>query len=58
MRRLLRTHSLVTTRLPLEDGRIIELRKPSLPDAEQAQVYQILGVDWRKACPAKKFEMK
>ena len=58
VRRLLRTHSLVTTRLPLEDGRIIELRKPSLPDAEQAQVYQILGVDWRKACPAKKFEMR
>ena len=58
VRRLLRTHSLVTTRLPLEDGRLIEVRKPSLPDSEQALVYKRLGVDWRKACPAQKFEMK
>ena len=58
LRRLLRTHSLVTTRLPLEDGRVIEIRKPSRPDAEQALVYQRLGVDWKKACPAKKFVMK
>lgn len=58
LRRLLRTHSLVTTRLPLEDGRVIEIRKPSLPDAEQALVYSRLGIDWKQACPARKFIMK
>lgn len=58
LRRLLRTHSVVTTRLPLADGRVIEVRKPSQPDAEQALVYQRLGIDWKKACPARKFVMK
>jgi transposase len=58
LRRLLRTHSVVTTRLPLVDGRVIEVRKPSRPDAEQALVYQRLGIDWKKACPARKFVMK
>jgi transposase len=58
VRRLLRTHSLVTTRLPLEDGRVIEVRKPSRPDTEQALVYQRLGIDWKQACPARKFIMK
>lgn len=58
LRRLLRTHSVVTTRLPLVDGRVIEVRKPSQPDAEQSLVYQRLGIDWKKACPARKFAMK
>ena len=58
IRRLLRTHSVTTTRLPLEDGRVIEVRKPSRPDAEQALVYQRLGIDWKKACPVRKFVMK
>ena len=58
LRRLLGTHSLVSTRLPLEDGRIVTVRKPSLPDAEQARVYQILGIDWKRACPAVKSELK
>ena len=58
LRRLLRTHSVVTTRLPLNDGRVVEVRKPSLPDAAQALVYQRLGIDWKKACPARKFVMK
>jgi len=55
---LLRTHSVTTTRLPLTDGRVIELRKPSRPDAEQALVYQRLGIDYKQACPARKFIMK
>jgi hypothetical protein len=50
VRRLPRTHSLVTTRLQLEDGRVIEIRKPSLPDAEQALVYARLGIDWKQGC--------
>ncbi len=58
LRRLLGTHSLVSTRLPLEDGRIVTVRKPSLPDAEQARVYRILGIDWKRACPAVKSELK
>ena len=58
VRRLLRTHSLVTTRLPLKDGGVIEIRKPSLPDTEQAVVYRHLGIDWKQAAPARKFVMK
>ena len=58
VRRLLSTHSLVTTRLKLEDGRLLSIRKPSVPDAEQAQVYKILGIDWKAACPPKKTELK
>ena len=58
IRRLLRTHSLTTTCLPLKDGRVIKVRKPGRPDAEQALVYQRLGIDWKRACPARKFVMK
>jgi hypothetical protein len=50
--------ALVTTRLPLKDGRIINLRKPSLPDAAQAHVYQLLGIDWKTACPSRQTELK
>ena len=58
IRRLLRTHNLATTYLPLTDGRVIKVRKPGRPDAEQALVYQRLGIDWKRACPARKFVMK
>ena len=58
IRRLLRTHSVVTTRLPLTDGRVVEVRKPSRPDAGQALVYQRLGIDYKQACPVRKFIMK
>jgi transposase len=54
IRRLLRTHSVVTTRLPKQNGEIISIRKPSLPDAEQERVYHILGIDWRKEFPTTK----
>ena len=49
IRRILRTHSLVSTRLPLEDGRIVTLRKPSNPNPEQARIYSALGIDWKAA---------
>ena len=39
-------------------GRIVTVRKPSLPDAEESRVYQILGIDWKRACPAVKSELK
>lgn len=58
IRRLLSTHSLVTTTLPLVDGRLIQIRKASEPDAEQVRVYKILGIDWNKAFPPKKNEIK
>jgi len=58
LRRLLGTHSLVSTRLSLEDGRVLTVRKPSLPDAEQDRVYKILGIDWKRACPTVKSELK
>jgi hypothetical protein len=40
LRRLLSTQMLATTSLTLEDGRVLHLRKPTVPDAEQAAVYQ------------------
>lgn len=56
LRRLLCTHSLVTTALPLEDGRVLRIRKPSQPDAEQALLYQRLRIDWKAAFrPLKSF---
>jgi len=58
IRRLLSTHSLVTTRLPLRDGRIVNVRKPSRPDAAQARVYEILGIDWKTSYATKKTELK
>lgn len=51
LRRLLSTHSLVTTVLPLKDGRVLRIRKPSLPDPEQSLVYQNLGIQWKSAFP-------
>ncbi|MDR4471044.1 MAG: IS1634 family transposase, partial [Nitrospira sp.] len=58
VRRLLSTHSLVTTRLPLADGRTVMVRKPSVPDAEQARLFRMLGIDWKKAFPAVKSMVK
>jgi hypothetical protein len=56
LRRLLSTHSLVTTALPLKDGRVLRIRKPSQPDAEQALIYQKLAIDWKSAFrPIKSF---
>ncbi len=57
IRRLLSTHSLLTTRLPLSDGRTIMIRKPSLPDPEQTHLYTLLGIDWRNTCPTHKKEI-
>jgi transposase len=57
IRRLLGTHSIVTTRLPLADGRTINIRKPSQPDDEQKRVYQMLGIGWKAAFPTKKTEI-
>lgn len=52
IRRLLSTHSLVSTLLPLKDGRVLQIRKPSVPDPEQALVFQRLGIDCMAQCPA------
>jgi transposase len=58
LRRLLCTHVVATTRLPLEDGREIFIRKPSQPDAEQERIYTLLGIDWKRAFPPRKTEVK
>ena len=58
LRRLLGTHVVATTRLPLEDGREVSIRKPSQPDAEQERVYALLGIDWKRAYSPRKTEMK
>jgi hypothetical protein len=57
LRRLLSTHSLVTTCLPLADGRLISIRKPSEPDAQQERVYTLLGIDWRKEYVPRKMDL-
>ena len=57
LRRLLSTHVVATTRLPLADGREISIRKPSEPDEEQQHIYTQLGIDWKRACPARKTEV-
>ena len=57
LRRLLSTHSLTTTSLPLVDGRLIQIRKAGVPDAEQAQVYKRLRIDWKNAFPTRKTVM-
>jgi len=33
------------------------MSQPSAPDAEQQQVYDMLGIDWRQAFPAVKSEL-
>ena len=58
LRRLLGTHVVATTRLPLESGNEISIRKPSQPDAEQERVYALLGIDWKRAYPPRKTELK
>ena len=57
IRRLLSTHSITTTSLALIDGRIIHIRKSSVPDVEQALVYKILGIDWKNAFKTEKTEL-
>lgn len=54
LRRLLSTHSLVTTVLPLQTRQVLRIRRPSLPDAEQKRIYDMLGIDWKAAFPALK----
>lgn len=58
IRRLLSTHSLVTTRLQLKSGKIIFIRKPAIPDAEQARVYRLLGINWKNAFPTRVTEIE
>ena len=57
LRRLLGTHVVLTTRLPLADGREISIRKPSEPDAEQQRIYTQLDIDWKRAFPSHKTEV-
>lgn len=57
IRRLLRTHCLLTTRFPLNAGRIVSIRKASIPDEEQIRIYNMLGINWRSAYKTRKTEI-
>lgn len=58
LRRMLRTHSIVTTRFPLEDGRTISVRKASIPDEEQIKIYDLLGIKWKNAYKTRNIQIK
>lgn len=58
LRRLLSTHVVLTTRIPLENGQAILIRKPSQPDDEQLRIYNLLGIDWKKAYPVSRTKLK
>ena len=58
IRRLLRTHSLASVRLPLRDGRVLTIRKACRPDCEQERVYRLLEVDWKRAVAVTKTEIQ
>lgn len=58
IRRLVSTHCLVSTKLPLRDGRTITIRKAARPDADQEYVYTVLGIDWKKESPSYQTEYK
>jgi len=57
LRRILRTHSILTTRFPLENGDTVSVRKASLPNEEQIKIYDTLGINWRNAYKTKKSQM-
>ncbi len=58
LRRILRTHSIITTRFPLEDGRAISVRKASIPDEEQIKIYDLLGIKWQNAYKTRNIQTK
>jgi len=58
LRRVLRTHCLLTTRIPIEDGRIISIRKASVPDEEQARIYRMLGINLNTAYKTRRTQLK
>ncbi len=58
LRRMLRTHSIVTTRFPLEDGRTVSVRKASVPDEEQIKIYNLLGINWKNAYKTRNTQIK
>lgn len=47
IRRILRTHCLLTTRMPTINGQIISVRKPGTPDEDQLRIYRSLGIDYK-----------
>jgi len=47
-RRLLQTHAYTTLICRDLKGKVHRIRKPGLPDAQQRQIYDLLGIDYRK----------
>jgi len=44
IRDVLETHCRITSTLKLEDGRVVNIRKTSSPDTNQAAIYKVLGI--------------
>jgi transposase len=47
IRRLLKTHSYTTIVVPSSNGRVYNIRAPSVPDFEQQKIYTMLGISWK-----------
>lgn len=51
LREELRTHQVVTTILPTEDGRTLAIRKAGIPDRRVREIYRLLGLDQESMKP-------
>lgn len=58
LRRVLSTHCLTTISMLLENGQVVKIRKPSVPDAEQSRIYDLLQIKWKAAFPPVKTFVK
>ena len=44
VRKILRTHQVVTVRLPTAEGPVLSIRKATTPETEHKAIYEALGV--------------
>ncbi len=55
IRDVLATHQVLTVLLPATNGRTLRIRKGSLPEAEQKEIYRVLGIPDRLMAPIKEW---
>jgi len=48
IRRILRTHCYTTMILPTQAGHVYRIRKAAQPEECQREIYEALGIDWKK----------
>ncbi len=53
IKRLVRTHNYSTIQLPTVKGPIVNVRKPGIPEGIHIDIYQKLGVDYKKLAATK-----